>query len=76
MARLRTLTKVSMDHRKHTEVDAEWAIVQGDDGVLFQVNTFGSDSRKLKRQMSQSVQVDRAMAAELIKALRQTFPGL
>lgn len=54
MARLRSLTKVTMNGPRHSEVDAEWAVVHSDDGVLFQMNTFGSDARKLEKKTSQS----------------------
>lgn len=77
MARLRTLTRVAANSKRHpTEVDAEWTLVRDSGGPYFQLSTFGSDDRKLERKMSQTVQLDRQMATDLVSAIREAFPEI
>ena len=48
-----------------------------DDGAIaVQLETYGSDDRKLLGKASQTIEIDRARAAELIQVLREAFPGL
>ena len=39
----------------------------------FQIDTYGSSTREMKDKISQSIQVDKEMAKELIKLLMDTF---
>ena len=41
-----------------------------------QLDTYGSDARKLNVKVSQSIQFDQASAAELLEILRHAFPNL
>lgn len=78
MARIRTLDQGMQNVRPHTsEVDCFYQIVHGPRKErLLHLTTFGSDSRESKPKSSQSVQVDRAIAEQLMEVLRKAFPGL
>ncbi|WP_349897486.1 hypothetical protein [Parafrigoribacterium soli] len=69
------MTKNSGSGKVHpTEVDAEWSIVTDNDGApLLQISTFGSDARASLPKVSQTIQLDAAMAGLLQKALTTTF---
>ncbi len=41
-----------------------------------QLDTYGSEARKLHGKVSQSLQVDRARAVQLVEVLMLAFPGL
>jgi hypothetical protein len=43
---------------------------------LVQLSTFGSAERQSEYKVSQTLQVDRARAGELVEILRAAFPGL
>lgn len=47
-----------------------------DGSPAVQLETYGSDERKMLGKASQTIEIDRARAAELIDILRETFPGL
>ncbi len=52
----------------------EFQVVIADNGSrLLQLSTFGSDKRKDKGTVAQTIQLDRSRAEELIKILRSTF---
>ncbi len=77
MARIRSLRPVASTSSIHpTEVDAEWALVRSVSGDYFQIATFGSDTRKSHKKVSQTLQVDHAVAQQLVDALITVFPGL
>lgn len=77
MARIRSFSRGRRDVRVHsTEVDCEYQIVQSPMGPLVQLSTFGSDSRKLGPKLSQTIQVDKAGAKELLAIIRTAFPDL
>lgn len=77
MARVRTLAKSHQHVKAHpTEVDCEYTTVDGPQGTLLHLSTFGSDDRASKRKSSQSLQLDRALAQELVKIIEATFPGI
>lgn len=57
-----------------TEVDCRWQVINGPQGAaLFQLSTYGSDSRESEPKVSQTIQLDRDMAAQLVARLRDTF---
>lgn len=77
MARIRSLSLSPLAPRVHpTEVDAEWSVVHAPAGAFLQISTFGSDNRVSAPKVSQTLQVDRAIAKQLKAALEQTFPGI
>lgn len=41
-----------------------------------QLETYGSDERKMQGKTSQTIEIDRDRAADLIRILREAFPGL
>lgn len=78
MARIRTLGEGTQNVRSHaSEVDCFYQIVEGPRGErLLHLSTFGSDTRTSDPKSSQSIQVDREIAAQLVGVLRKAFPGL
>ena len=75
MARIRSIAKALATGKLHpTEVDAEWSVVGAADGSkLLQLSTFGSDARVSSPKVSQTIQVDAAMARKLRDILEETF---
>jgi hypothetical protein len=59
-----------------TRVDCEWAVFEQDGKRLLQLDTYGSDTRKDKGTVSQTLQLDTAGARELSRILRRAFPGM
>jgi hypothetical protein len=51
-----------------------WFIDSGEE--FLQLDTYGSDDRVMPGKVSQSIQLDRAGAQELLAILRQAFPAL
>lgn len=63
--------------RRHQPTDATWAFVGDSSGEpIVQIDTYGSDQRKLRGKSRQSIQVDREMAKQLVEVLRRAYPGL
>ena len=59
-----------------TRVDCEWAVFEQDGKRLLQLDTYGSDHRKDKGTVSQTLQLDWAGARELHRILQRAFPGM
>ncbi|WP_430297720.1 hypothetical protein [Sinomonas sp. B1-1] len=60
-----------------TLVDCFWQTLDTPDGeTLLHLSTFGSDSRQSKPKSSQSLQLDRTQAEQLLGVLSAAFPGL
>ena len=57
----------------HEPVKATYTSFTEDGKKYFQIDTYGSDSRKLKEKISQSIQIDKDMALELIKTMSKEF---
>jgi hypothetical protein len=77
MARIRSLTPATGDSRQHpTEVDCTYQVIHGKRELLLQLSTYGSDDRRSQPKVSQTLQIDRKQAAELVRILRDAFPGL
>lgn len=78
MAFIRSLEPVSRSGRsEHTEVDAGYQLRHSTShGKVVQIDTYGSDERKLLAKSSQSFQVDRDGAARLLAVLLEAFPDL
>ena len=74
MARIRSLRRAAGSGRAHpTEADADWSIVSDGLNTLFQISTFGSDSRASEPKVSQTLQLDKSIAITLRNALNETF---
>lgn len=75
MARIRSLAPSTQRVGAHaSEVDCEFAVVSGPSGEpLVHLSTFGSDNRASHRKSSQSMQVDRAIAEQLVEMLIDIF---
>lgn len=78
MARLRSLEKGTQNVRVHTsEVDCVYQTVTGKNGRTYlHLATFGSDQRQSAPKTSQTIQLDRDIAAKLVAVMRETFPGI
>jgi len=59
-----------------TTVDCEWAVFERDGKRLLQPDTYGSDDRKHKGTVSQTLQLDEAGAIQLLDVLRRAFPSI
>jgi 5-methylcytosine-specific restriction protein B len=72
MARIRRIEKGAQSVTLHkTEVDCFYQVVAGDDGERYlHLTTFGSDNRKSKPKSSQSIQLSKAIADELVEIIR------
>ena len=57
----------------HQEVQATYTIFDKDGERYFQIDTYGRDDREMPEKISQSVQIDKEMALELIKLLNDAF---
>jgi hypothetical protein len=75
MARVRSLSESQSDGRVHpTEVDCRWLVVRTESGPpLLQLSTYGSDTRESQPKVSQTIQIERTIARQLIAILNQTF---
>jgi len=75
MARVRSLTESHADGRVHpTEVDCGWQVVQTQSGQrLLQLSTYGSDTRVSQPKVSQTIQLDRTVATQLVEVLTRAF---
>jgi hypothetical protein len=75
MATIRSLTEKPITVRKkHTDVDATYAIVEGEAGEkCLQIDTYGSDARAMPDKKSQSIRFGPAAAQELQRILAKHF---
>jgi hypothetical protein len=55
---------------------SEWSAFERDGKRLLQLDTYGSDERKDKGTVSQTLQLDETTARELLRILRKAFPGI
>ncbi|MBK8445252.1 MAG: hypothetical protein IPL41_00565 [Micropruina sp.] len=62
--------------RRHSDCECGWSITQRNGEVVMQLDTYGSQDRKLAQKVSQSIQLDRQRAQELLAILEQAFPSL
>ncbi|MCK0093732.1 hypothetical protein MWU77_23460 [Rhodococcus sp. F64268] len=77
MARIRSIAEGTQKIRAHdSEVDCFYNVLDEDDLRLLHLTTFGSDYRKSKPKSSQSIQIDRDMAVQLIEVLLKAFPDI
>ncbi len=61
--------------RRHSDCECGWSVTQRDGVAVLQLDTYGSKDRKLAQKMSQSIQLDRDGAEELLRIIEATFPS-
>lgn len=78
MARIRSLEMLNGSHtRPHSTVDAGYKIVLAADGArLLQIDTYGSDDRKVSGKSSQSIQIDEKHARRLVAIFEEMYPTI
>ena len=78
MALITEMKKITKErHTVHGPVECAYSLFTGPDGKPYlQLETFGSNERKLTGKTSQAIQLNEASAAELKKLIEQTFPSL
>lgn len=78
MARIRSIKASTQSVTPHpTEVDCYFSTITDSDGnTILHLTTFGSDDRKSKPKSSQSIQIDIAMAKQLVEVIYDAFPAL
>lgn len=77
MARIRSIASGTQSIRPHeTEVDCFYSLVDNGSETLLHLSTFGSDDRKTAPKSSQSIQIDEAIARQLVELLVSTFPTI
>ncbi len=63
--------------RRQSETICEWTYFDDEHGDrLLQLSTLGSQERKNVGSRSQTLQVDRAGAEQLVTMLREAYPGI
>lgn len=68
------IKKIDKDRNSvHSKVRATYTTFTSDGKKYFQIDTYGSLTREMKDKISQSIQVDKEMAKELVKLLLDTF---
>ena len=74
MALVRKFKKLDGErYQLHSEVEARYAAFERDGKAFFQVNTYGREDREMPGKVSQTIQLDRDGAAQLVEILRKTF---
>jgi hypothetical protein len=77
MALISTLTELKKDRNQvHGPVDCGWTVFEEGGERYLQLDTYGSQERKILGKTSQSIQLDAKSAAELKRLIERTFPGL
>jgi hypothetical protein len=76
MARVTEFFRTTSAARPHpTHVECGWQVIQGEPRLL-QLSTFGSDQRMSHKKVSQTLQLDRDQARELVSIIGTAFPDL
>jgi hypothetical protein len=57
----------------HQEVQATYTVFEKDGERYFQIDTYGKDDRAMPEKISQSFQIDKEMAKELVNLLNTAF---
>lgn len=75
MARIRNIVLGDDRGQLHpTEVEARVKIFgYGANGPVVQIDTFGSDERKIRDKLSQTIQLDRQSGLQLLEILQRTY---
>ena len=68
------IKKVEKDRNSvHSKVRATYTVFTSGGEKYFQIDTYGSSERELKDKISQSIQVDKETAKELIRLMIDVF---
>ncbi len=74
MALIRNFEAFELERTQlHVEVEARWAAYEIDGVGFVQINTYGRADREMPGKVSQTIQLDRRGAEQLIGILRRTF---
>jgi hypothetical protein len=77
MALIRTFKRIHKDsNRVHEPVECGWTLFEINETKFVQLDTYGSSERQDVGTVSQSIQLDEAAAADLLRIVRQAFPAL
>lgn len=77
MALLGDFRQTSSDRNQlHGPVEWGWRAFEVEGRKILQIDTYGSQQRKLTGKQSQSIQVDERAAQILTELIRETFPSL
>jgi 5-methylcytosine-specific restriction protein B len=77
MARIGEFGKVESSGKLHpTEVECGYSISTVDGATFVELRTYGSESRRSDKKVSQTLQLDRAAATRVMEILEEAFPGL
>ena len=77
MARIERISELEMERTSvHGPVEATYSVLYDEEGQkLVQIDTYGSTERVFAGKKSQSIQIDRDMAARLRQILDSEFGG-
>lgn len=71
---LKTISKINKNRFiKHDMVETSYSIIQIKDEKIIQIDTYGSDGRKEKGKISQSIQLDEEGAKWLYELLKKEY---
>lgn len=77
MARIVGFDEVTLEStRIHEGVSCGWRAFSAGGERILQLDTYGSETRKILGKVSQSIQLDQASAQELLRIILRTFPAL
>ncbi|MEU3169399.1 hypothetical protein [Streptosporangium sp. NPDC006930] len=77
MAKIKEFFRVTKTASPHpTEVECGYQVILTQNGALLQLSTYGSDGRQSEKKVSQTLQLDRERAAELLQIITEAFPDL
>ncbi len=74
MARISAMVKHEKTRNTvHTQARCTYSVFVDAGTKYFQIDTYGTDQRKVQGQPSQKIQFDREFAAELVEVLKTEF---
>jgi hypothetical protein len=77
MALIATFEPITVDRQVvHGPVECGWRTFTAGGRRILQLDTYGSSERMFEGKVSQSIQLDKDGATELMRILRESFPGL
>lgn len=77
MAKIKEFHKVALEStRIHGGVNCGWRIFSAGGERILQLDTYGSEARKIPGKVSQSIQLDESSARDLMEIVLRAFPGV
>ncbi|WNR45122.1 hypothetical protein [Paenibacillus roseipurpureus] len=73
MAQIKSFRKITRKIQSQVVIDATYSIASISGNKLFQINTWGSEDRKIKGQASQTIQFNEESARELVRILQDEY---